>query len=346
MVVAGAVAIAAVAVELGGAVAVNRALDDAGARRQARQYPDAIAAYRAAAARSGPLYLLAGAAIADAAGDAERTTLEWAAVLAAANRVDEALAVADRVTDPALAEAARQERALIALAGARAAAAAGQDETALQRLDRLLAGSPPPALAAAGAQLRPGIEVAAAAQLLDGGRAADAVASLDDALRGNPAAAVAARARALLPAALLGAGKERAAAGDPQQAQSFLRRCSEGFAGTPPGSAAAVLLRAPQPVTGTLVRSRGTPLAGVLVRLAGGYRRTASSFTLAGPFYSARTGGDGSFRIAHVPVGAVLVFEFLDTQGWELIVDDTRAPAYTAQVQPLTPSDLGFVREP
>jgi tetratricopeptide (TPR) repeat protein len=337
------------AVELAAMTAVDRTVADARALRGAHHYPEAIAEYRAAAGRSGPAYLLARGATGEAAAEAEGTTLDWANALAAMGQVDQALDVSSRVTAPDLALEARRVHAQIALGAARAAAVAGRFEQARERLGQLNAGNAPADLVAQGEQLRPSVELGLAGQLVGGGgfEALNAVAYLDDALRRSPTGAIAARAQALLPRALLEAGEQLAAAGSADQARTLLQRCVDIYRDTPEGLTAATLLANPQPVTGVLVGRDGAPAAAVLVRLAGGFRRQAGSgFTVSGPFLFARTDGGGSFRLERVPLGVPLVFEFFDRQGWELIVDETRNPAYRVEVQPLVPTDMGYIREP
>ncbi|HEY6377897.1 MAG TPA: hypothetical protein VI316_01830 [Candidatus Dormibacteraeota bacterium] len=340
--------VALLAVELAALTAVDRAVADARALRAGRHYPEAIAEDLATAGRSGPLYLLAAGTTGQAATEAQSTLLDWAGALAAAGRVDQALDVARRVVAPDLLPAARRLRAQIALDDVRRLGAAGRFEDALRRVDQLRAAEPPADLAAQGEQLRPGLEVDAARErLTTSNGAVAALTYLDDALRRSPAGAAANDAQQALPGALLAAGRQRSAAGNPEQARALLRRCVDSYRRTPQAQLAAALLAAPVPVSGTLLRRDGTAVGGALVRLAGGYRRLgASGFALTGPFLTARTDGGGAFRIDRVPVGVPLVFEFLDQQGWELIVDDSRNPLYRVEAAALTPDDMGFVREP
>jgi hypothetical protein len=340
--------VALLAAELAALTAVDRAVADARALRAARLYPEAIAEDLATAGRSGPLYLLAAGTIDQAATEAQSTLLDWAGALAARGRVDQALDVAGRVATPDLLPAARRLRAQIALGDVRRLGAAGRFPDALRRLDQLRAAGPPGDLAAQGEQLRPALEVGAARALLTTANgAARAVTYLDDALRRSPTGAAASEAQQALPDALLAAGRQRSAMGDPEQARALLQRCVDAYRRTRPAQQAAALLTAPVAVLGTLLRRDGTPVGGALVRLAGGYRRVGTSdFTLAGPFLTARTDSGGGFRIDSVPPGVPLVFEFLDPQGWELIVDDSRNPLYRVEAAALAPDDTGFIREP
>jgi hypothetical protein len=348
VVLAVALVVLVLAAELGAMTATDRALADARALRAAHQYPKAVAEYRATADRPGPLYLLARGTANQASLEADAATLEWAQELAATGQVDRALDASAHVTAPDLVPEARIVHAQIALSAVRAAASAGRFDEALRRLDQLDAPGTPAGLAGEGFQLRPGIEVDAAGALLDGGHdATAAVTFLDDALHRSPSGSIASRAQTLLPGALLAAGEQRAAAGDAQKARTLLARCVNSYRQTPAGHTAAALMAAPQPVSGALVQRDGTPDGGVPVRLAGGFRRFGvSGFTVSGPFFVARTDSAGGFRVEHVPLGVPLVFEFLDQQGWELIVDETRTPAYRVAAQPLAPTDLGFIREP
>lgn len=344
---AGAPLVAAASVEAGGSAVIDRGLDEAAGLAASGDLTHAIAAYRDVAARGGPVYLLARSRIEGAGTAAARTELDWARDLAAHGEVDAALAVAGAITDASLVDRARRERAEIALAAAAAAHAAGHDADALHRLDQVGEDSPPADLLATARRLRPGYAVGAARALLLAGQAYAAVTALDDAIRSAGGAQdVVAAARALLPRALLGAGQERAGRGDPGGATALLQRCIDEYGRSPEAAQARRLLAAPQTVTGTLTRRDGSPVAGTLVRLSGGYRRVGSSFMVGGPFFTARTDGRGDFRVDGVPIGVPLVFEFFDNGDWVLIVDQNHVPAYPVDVQPLTPVDLAYVREP
>lgn len=338
--------LALLAIELGGLVAVSRSLDAAAGLRDEHRYAEAVSAYLATADRTGPVFLLARARVEQAPVEAGATDLQWAEQLAGIGMVDQALDVAGRVDAPALLDRAHRLEATIALDAARAATTDHRYDDALRRLDQVRNGAPPADLAAEASALRPGIEVGAARNLLAAGHAAEAVVDLDQAVAGPSSPDVATAAVGLLPAALLAAGRERAAGGDAQEGAQLLHRLLSAYPEAPQAAAARVLLTAPQRVTGTLIGREGVPAGNEQVRLAGGYRRVGTSFTLAGPFLQARTDAAGSFHVDRVSVGVPMVLEFLDAAGWELVVDDNRAPAYAVNVQPLAPLDLGFIREP
>jgi len=334
--------------ELGGVAAIDGAVDHADGLRAKGSFADAVAEYRAVAARSGPLYLLVGARIAGAGVAAQRTELDWARALAAAGNVDEALVLAGRVDDPSLVGEARRTGAQIALDGARAAASTGQFDLALQRLNQLTSASPPADLAATAAALRPPYALGAAQLLLDQGRPEEAVAALDAVLASTDDGAVT-QARALLPRALMEAGRAALQRHDQAAALRWLTRLTEEFSASPEAGAARALLRAPQPVTGALRhRLSGTPAAGIRVRLGSHFSRVGTGYMTTAPFYFARTDADGNFTINGVPVGADLVLEVLANNSWTTIITDDpdparQVPAYRVTVTPLTPVDLAYV---
>lgn len=334
-----------VGVELGGPAALGDAATQADALVGAHDFADAIAVYADVATRSGPAYLFAGSQIAAAKITGQQLYLQWAAWLAAQGRTDEALAACDRVTLAQLRDAARRQRAAIALAAAEAAARSGAWDHAVARLDQVLAGHPPADLAARATSLRPryGLEAGRAQVTTDPERA---VADLDAVVVVAPSGPEAAAAAALLPEALLAAGRQALAGHDSTTALAELERLVSQFPVSSQAATARALLGAPQPVTGTVVRPDGTPVAGVAVRLGSRFRRLGTGYASSPPYFFATTDGAGVFRFPRVPVGGPYVFEVQAPDGWTTIVATDGQPAYQVTVTPLTPVDLAFVVVP
>lgn len=332
-------------VELGGLRAVNGSVGDAQRYVDAHAYERAVAVYRAVAAETGPLYLLAHNQV-DAAGvDAERTLLTWATALAAQGQVDDALAALTQVTDAELLADREREAAEIALDDARRQAAAGRYDVALHRVDEALTSLPPPDLAAQAQQLRPTYALGAGRLLLQRGDAAGAVSALDDLIAAAPSTADASRARALLPDAVLAAARQALDRHDETTALRDLSRVLASFPGGPQAAAAQALLAAPQPVQGTLVRHDGGPVAGALVRLGSHYRPVYGGYETQPPYYVSHTDGHGDFSFAAVPLGDYVV-EVQQGDGWTTILTPDGQPAYRVSVEALTPVDLAFVVVP
>jgi hypothetical protein len=337
--------VAAGGAELGGLRAVNGAVGDAQSYRAQHEYGQAVAVYRAVAAKVGPLYLLARNQVDAADLDGQRTLLDWAHALAAAGRVDEALAAAAQVTDPPLLADEARQYSLIALADARAQAAAGHFDVALRRVDQALHHLPPPDLEVQGQRLRPPYALGAGRMLLQQGDAAAAVTALDDLIAHSPSSPEAAQALALLPDAILGAGRQALAQNDEATALRDLNRVIGKFPGSPQARAAQALLAAPQPVSGTLVRRDGTGVAGTVVRLGSHYRPVFGGYETGPPYYLSRTDDRGDFSFASVPLGEYIV-EVQQNGGWTTILTPDGQPAYRVAVDPLTPVDLAFVVVP
>jgi hypothetical protein len=337
--------VAALGVELGGLRAVSGAVGDAEGYRAAHDWGQAVAVYRAVAARTGPLYLLAHNRVDAADLDAQRTILDWARALAAAGRVDEALAATAQVTDPSLVADREREVAGIALADARVQAAAGRFDIALRRVDVALGSLPPPDLQAQAAQLRPGYALGAGRMLLRQGDAAGAVTALDDLIAAASGTAEAAQAAALLPDALLGAGRQALTGHDEATALRDLERVVGRFPGSRQAQSAQALLSAPQPVAGTVVRRDGGAVAGTVVRLGSHYQAVDGGYETQAPYYLSRTDDRGDFSFASVPLGDY-VLEVQQGDGWTTILTPEGQPAYRVSVEALTPVDLAFVVVP
>jgi tetratricopeptide (TPR) repeat protein len=336
---------AAGGIELGGLWAVNGSVGDARHYRDTHAYEQAVAVFRAVAAETGPLYLLARAHVDAADLDAQRTLLDWASALAAEGRVDEALAAVNQVGDPALIADREREGARIALADAQRQAAAGQFDVALRRVDAALASLPPPDLAAQAKRLRPPYALGAARLLLQRGDAAAAVTALDDLIAAAPGGADATRAEALLPDALIAAANQALDHHDETTAQRDLDRILARFPSSPQARTAQQMLAAPQPVQGTLVRHDGTPVTGTLVRLGSHYRAVYGGYETQPPYYLSRTNDHGEFSFAGVPLGEYVV-EVQQGDGWTTILTPEGQPAYRVAVVALTPVDLAFVVVP
>jgi tetratricopeptide (TPR) repeat protein len=337
-------------VELGGLAAVKGVERDAQHLRDTGDFPAAIATYRALAGRTGLAYRLAQSQVEAAPAEVERTYLAWARSLASAGQIDEGLVACERVLLAAIVPDARRTRATIALSDAGALAAKGQFDTALHRLDQLAEGQPPEDLAKEATALRPRIGLAAGKSLQKAGRPREAVSAYDSVLATAPTSPEAVEARSLLPGALLSAGILAHDAHDEQTALLILQRTVNDFGNTPEAARARQLLQSPQPVSGTVVHRDGTPVASAQVRLGSDYRKAGTGYLTSPPYYPSRTDAKGNFTIADVPLGAHLIFEVLERDGWTTIVAPTpqgdEAPAYQVTIMPLSPVDLAFVIVP
>lgn len=331
--------------ELGGLTAVAHTQSLAEDLRGQGKYDQAVAVYRVLQSQGSPVLLLAHGAVDGAPGDAGHTILDWAAALDKAGHADQALSLLDNaqslggVTLPE--PETSREHADIALRSARAEAAAGHWDVALQRLDQLAEDSPPADLAAQGQQLRPAYALNAAQELLRQGHGEAAVTALDDLVRTVGSGAPVTQAQALLPRALLAAGQEALDAHDQSRALTYLQRIVSDFSTSSQAREARILLRAPQSVTGTVVRG-STPVAHLELRLGSHFTQVGSGYRTSGPYYYATTDARGDFTVDSVPVGGPYVVELLESSGWTTTVGPD-GPAYQFTVQPLTPVDLAFI---
>jgi hypothetical protein len=331
--------------ELGGLLAMSRAQSQAMDLRAQGKYDQAIAVYRVIEDRGGGVLLLARGAVNAAPQDAGRTVLDWATDLDHRGHADQALALLDNapslagvmVPQPDTAKA----RADIALRSAKAEARAGHYDVALHRLDQLRDGNPPSAVVAQGERLRPGYALKAAQQLLDAGNGIAAVTALDDVVHQAGSAPEAGQAQQLLPRALLAAGQQALDVHDQSRALTYLQRVVADFGSTSQARQARVLLRAPQSVTGTVVRGN-SPVPHLQLRLGSHFTQVGGGYRTSGPYYYAASDGRGDFTIDSVPVGGPYVVELLESAGWTTTVGQD-GPAYQFTVQPLTPVDLAFV---
>ena len=331
--------------ELGGLIAMSHAQSQAMDLRAQGRYDQAIAVYRVIEDRGGGVLLLSRAVVNAAPQDAGRTVLDWANDLDHHGHADQALALLDNA--PSLSgvvvpqpETSRT-RADIALRSAKAEAKAGHYDVALHRLDQLRDGSPPADVVAKGEQLRPGYALKAAQQLLDASNGIAAVAALDDVVHQAGNAPEAGQAQALLPRALLAAGQQALDVHDQSRALTYLQRLVADFGSTAQARQARVLLRAPQSVTGTVVRGNN-PVPHLQLRLGSHFTQVSGGYRTSGPYYYATSDDRGDFTIDSVPVGGPYVVELLESAGWTTTVGQD-GPAYQFTVQPLTPVDLAFV---
>jgi hypothetical protein len=331
--------------ELGGLMAVAGSQSQAEKLRSAGQYEQAVAMYRVLESQGNPVLLLARGAIDSAPADAGRTILDWATALDGQGHPDQALLLLDNaqslggVSLPQPDES--REHAGIALRSARAEAASGHWDVALQRLDQLAEDSPPSDLASQGIKLRPTYALNAAQQLLDQGHGIAAVTALDNLVREVGSGTAVSQAQGVLPRALLAAGQEALDSHDEAHALTYLQRIVSDFSASSQARQARILLRAPQSVTGTVVRG-STPVGHLELRLGSHFSQVGSGYRTSGPYYYATTDGRGDFTVDSIPVGGPYVVELLENSGWTTTVGPD-GPAYQFTVQPLTPVDLAFV---
>jgi hypothetical protein len=331
--------------ELGGLVAVARAQSQAQDLRGKGQFDEAIAVYRVLEGKGGGVLLLAHGAVSAAPADAGHTIVDWAGALDRGGHADQALSLLDNALSLVGVELPQPDtartRADIALRSARAEAAAKHWDVALHRLDQLREGSPPTDLATQGEKLRPSYALNAAQQLLDGNHGVQAVAALDDVVRQAGSSPQASQAAALLPRALLAAGQQTLEAHDQSQALGYLQRLVSDFGTTSQAREARVLLRAPESVTGTVVRG-SSAVPHLQLRLGSHFSQAGGGYRTSGPYYYATSDARGDFTIDSVPVGGPYVVELLENSGWTTTVGPD-GPAYEFTVQPLTPVDLAFI---
>lgn len=331
--------------QFGGVQAISGAQSHAADLSAQGHFDEAVAVYRAVEQQGGVTLLLARGAIDSAPADAGRIVIAWATALERQGRAADALALlenANSLPDVVLPQPdAQREHATIALASAEAEAKAGHWDVALHRLDQLRDNTPPADISAKAEALRPAYALEAAKLLLTNGQAAAAVAALDDVVRQAGSGPQATQAQALLPRALLAAGQQSLDAHDQAQALDQLQRLVADFPSSAQARQAHALLRAPQSVTGTVVRG-SSPVPHLQLRLGTDFRQVGSAYQTSGPYYYATTDSRGDFTIEGVPVGGPYVVELLEEGSWTTTVGPD-GPAYQFTVQPLTPVDLAFV---
>jgi hypothetical protein len=340
LLVLGAAFLALLAVAGGAARSTADVASAAAQMSAAGRFPEAIALDHVIAGRTGLLYLLDRGDVSRAERNAQRSMLDWAAALDKAGKVDQAVAVAGAVTDPTLTAQATSQRARLLVQAAQAAAARGDFATALLRLGQISKVGPEPAITAQVAQLLPQYQVGEALALTAAGHGSDALDLLDMAAQQASGAKAVSGA---LPAALLAAGKEEIAQFSFKEAAAHLTRLTTDFGGSSQAREARTLLRAAQPVTGTLVDKGGKPVSGQ-VRLSSHFFSEPGGYLTTGPFYYSSADGGGNFLFKSIPLGGPYVLEVFHSGNWETFVDPkTGQPADPVSVTALIPVDLTFI---
>lgn len=304
------------------------------------QFASSIAVDRAIAGRTGPLFLLDRGDVARARLNGQRTMLAWARALAAAGKVDQAVALTRAVTDTRVAATARDEEAALLLEAARSDAGRGDYARALVRLDQVAA-LDNHSVAAEVPALRAQYLIQQSQALIAAGNGVDAVSALDTA--SHLSAGAAGPAAGLMPAALLAAGRQDIDAQYFAGAAAQLQRLLALYSGSNQARIARGLLSAGQPVTGTLVDRAGQPLSAE-VRLSSHFFTEPGGYLTTGPFYTTTSDTDGNFHFNSIPPGGPYVFEIFHNGNWMTFVDpNTGQPADPVNVAPLTPELLTFI---
>jgi tetratricopeptide (TPR) repeat protein len=339
--VAGAVAAAFLGVAGGAAKSVDDAAGRAAQLRAHGDYGAACALYRQVAAHTGFVYVLARGTVTDAPREEQRTMLAWAKALAGSGQFDEALRLAERVDDPRLRSERDREQASLLLDGARAAAAAGDYQRAVLRVEQLQRLLPASNAASQTPSLLPGYEVGEANALISDGHGADAVVLLDSvAEQGGSARSAASQ---MLPAALLAAAQEELRKQSYVEANESLHRLVSTYGTSSAARAARSLLAARQPVAGTLTTHGGAPVTGQ-IRLSSNFRQLGNGYVTSGPFYYSHTDPSGDFTVDGVPQGGPYVLEVFHNGDWTTLVDPASGrPADPVRVNSPAPVDLTFI---
>lgn len=344
-VVLGGACLAVLGATGGAAVATSSATTAARTLSAEGNYAGSIAVDDQIATRTGLLFMLDRSDVGGAAHQAQATLLAWAAQLARAGRIDQAAALLGSVTDPGLRTAATAEGASLLLQAARSAAGRGDYAGALLRLGQASALGPSGATESQVDQLTVQYEVGEAKALATAGNGVDAVALLDTAAAQAQPGQVAA-VTAALPPALLAAARQEIALTSYKEAAATLQRLQDTFPNSTPARTAGQLLRAAQPVTGTLVDREAHPISGQ-VRLSSHYYSTPGGYYTTGPFYYSSANANGAFQFSAVPLGGPYVLEVNRGGDWMTFVDPTTGqPANPVSVAPLVPLDLTFIELP
>jgi hypothetical protein len=268
--------------------------------------------------------------------------LAWAKALAAAGKVDSAVALIGSVTDPGLAVQAAAERDSLLLQAAAAAALRGDYVIAVLRLQQLISSDPGSSQSATAAAMLPDEEVGQAAALVAAGHGADALAILD-AVMAAASTPARAKAQAAYPRALLSAGREQLTAYSYVEARGTLQRLVSTFSRSGEAQRARALLAAGQPVSGTLVDRGGHPIAGP-VRLSSNFTALPGAYFTSGPFTYATADAHGDFLFGGVSVGGPYVLEVFHNGNWTTLVDpSTGQPSDPVTVKALEPAVLAFI---
>lgn len=309
--------------------------------RAHRNFGAAIALYTQIAGRNSAIFVLDRGDVSAAPREAQSTMLQWAAALAAAGHVDQAVALAGSVTDRKLLPSAQMERATLLIAAARQAAAGGDFAGALLRLNELEKLDSTSPVASQAAALLPQYDAGEANLLAAQGRGSDAVTLLDQ------AADLGASARpvvdAALPAALLAAGREQINDQSYIEAAATLQRLVSSYPSSAQADAARRLLGQREPVAGTLTDKTGSPISGA-VRLSSNFQSLPGGYVTSGPFYYSAADGNGDFRFNAIPVGGPYVLEVFHNGNWTTLIDpSTGRPANPVNVTAMNPVDLNFI---
>ena len=307
------------------------------------QYARAIAIDEAIAVRTGPFYLLDPGAATTAARAAEQTLMAWGAALGGRGDVDQAVALYRSVTAASLRKQALDNVSALLFRTSTSDAAAGNYSAAIVRLQEAVKLAPATPDGAAAARQLPIDEAGEAGLLVLAGRATDAVSILNAVVHDNSAQATR-TADGLLPAALLAAGQEDLAGDYYREALADLQQLVAGFPATTQAAQAAVMLAAPQTVSGTLVTHVGGPVSG-RVRLSSHYKAEPNGmYQTSAPFFYTTSDASGDFTFSAVPVGGPYVLEVFADGNWTTLINPTtNQPANPVTVTALIPVDLTFV---
>ncbi|MBV8194384.1 MAG: hypothetical protein JOY80_02530, partial [Candidatus Dormibacteraeota bacterium] len=141
-------------------------------------------------------------------------------------------------------------------------------------------------------------------------------------------------------------GNEAIAQQSFKEAATDLQRLVSSFGASGEARQARALLRAGQPVTGSLVDKSGAPVSGE-VRLSSHFFNEPGGYLTTGPFYYSSADVNGIFTFDSIPQGGPYVFEVFHDGNWTTFVDpNTNQPANPVSVTPLTPVDLSFIQIP
>ncbi len=341
--VAAVLIMALLGVAAGASAATSAAASTAARLVTAGEFGTAIAMDEQISERTGLLYVFDGSAASGAVSAAERTLLLWAAALGRAGHIDAAVALYRSEQAPSLRLEATNALAALLLTAAAADVAHGAYPSAILRLQQIekLAGGTPAALQAE--RQLPVDQTDLARALIAEGYAADAVATLDAVVKEGSVEATR-TADGIYPTALLAAAKEAITDHSDKEAVADLQLVVSSFPQSAQATQARALLGAPQTVSGTLVNSTGSAIAGP-VRLSTHYTAEPGGlYQTSGPFFHAAADASGDFIFTGVPIGGPYVLEVFTGGNWTTLIDPTtHEPAHPVTVTALIPVDLTFV---
>lgn len=334
---------AMVGVAAGAAGATSAAASTASRLVAAGDFGRAIAIDEQIAERTGPLYVFDSSAAADAVNAGERTLLAWAAALGRAGDIDAAVALYRSERASSLRVEATNALGALLLKASAADAARGAYPSAILRLEQVEQLARGTAAALQAERQLPVDQAGAARMLIAGGYAADAVATLDAVVKEGSAEGIR-TADSIFPTALLAAAKEAITDRSDKEALEDLQRVVSSFPGSAQAAQARALLTAPQTVSGTLVNSTGSAIAGP-VRLSTHYTaEQGGMYQTSGPFFHSTADASGDFIFTGVPIGGPYVLEVFTGGNWTTLIDPTtHQPAHPVTVTALIPVDLTFV---